>query len=83
MLQKAVLIDRTVRYQFLLLLHVFFFLCTVSCGYVGSQFFLLFFSQDLYENLLCTVDTVFLSKIKFYVSIYLRWLSVVACWLNG
>ena len=33
-------------------------LCTVSCGYVGSQFFFPFFSQDLYENLLCTVDTV-------------------------
>ena len=27
--------------------------------------------QDLYENLLCTVDTVFLFKIKFYLSIYL------------
>ena len=26
--------------------------------------------QDLYENLLCTVDTAFLFKIKFYLSIY-------------
>ena len=39
----------------------------------------LFFSccQDLYEKLLCIVDTAFLLKIKFYLSIYL---SRVVSW---
>ena len=34
-------------------------------------FFFFFFCQDLYEKLLCIVDTAFLLKIKFYLSIYL------------
>ena len=45
-------------FVFVFLLFLFFFL-----------FFL--FCQDLYEKLLCIVDTAFLLKIKFYLSIYL------------
>ena len=53
-------------FTFVFLLFLFFFLF----------FFLFLFCQDLYEKLLCIVDTAFLLKIKFYLSIYLPRISV-------
>ena len=40
-------------------------------------FLFFLFCQDLYEKLLCIVDTAFLLKIKFYLSIYLSTNSII------